>query len=158
MKRKKILFAAIASLALVTGGIIYAADHIDAPSVTNQTTDITDLYAFQGANTNDIVLVANTQGLLTPATTGAAKFDENTLIQFSIDNNNDNIEDLVVQCKYDAASNTMKVYGPIKPSATGAMSKLEGDATASVGITPYGASTPICCNKGRHFGFCRTKR
>ena len=147
MKRKKILFAAIAALALVTGGIIYAADHIDAPSVTNQTTDITDLYAFQGANTNDIVLVANTQGLLTPATTGAVKFDENTLIQFSIDNNNDNIEDLVVQCKYDAASNTMKVYGPVKPSATGAMSKLEGNATASVGVTAYGASTPIVATK-----------
>ncbi len=147
MKRKKIVFLAIAALAVVTGGIIYAADHIDAPSVTNQTTDITDLYAFQGANTNDLVLVANTQGLLTPATTGAAKFDENTLIEFNIDNNGDNIEDLVIQCKYDAASNTMKVYGPIAPSEKGTRSKIEGTATASVGVTPYGASTPIVATK-----------
>ncbi|MEP6926599.1 MAG: DUF4331 family protein, partial [Ginsengibacter sp.] len=96
MKRKKLLFSVIAALTLVTGGIIYASDHIDAPSVTGKSTDITDLYVFQGANTSNLVLVGNTQGLLTPATTGAAKFDENTLIQFSIDNNNDNIEDLVI--------------------------------------------------------------
>ena len=148
MKRKKILFLAIFLLVLVTGGIIYAADHIDAPSITNQTTDITDLYVFQGTNTNDLVFVANTQGLLTPATTGVAKFDENTLIEFNIDNNNDNIEDLVIQCKYDAASNTMKVYGPIAPSQTGTRSKIEGTAvTASVAVTPYGASTPIVATK-----------
>jgi hypothetical protein len=99
MKRKKILFSAIAALTLVTGGIIYASDHIDAPNVVNQTTDITDLYVFQGANTNNLVFVANTQGLLTPATTGAAKFDPNTLIEFNIDVNNDNIEDLVIKYK-----------------------------------------------------------
>ena len=148
MKRKKILFSAIAALALLTGGIIYASDHIDAPSVTNQTTDITDLYVFQGATTSNMVFVANTQGLLTPGTTGAAKFDENTLIQFSIDNNNDNIEDLVIQCKYDAASNTMKIYGPIAPSEKGTRSKIEGNAKASVGITPYGAATPIVATTG----------
>ncbi len=140
MKRKKLLFTAIAALTLVTGGIIYASDHIDAPSVTNQTTDITDLYVFQGANTSNLVFVANTQGLLTPATTGAAKFDPNTLIEFNIDVNNDNIEDLVIQCKYDAASNTMKVYGPVKPTATGLQSKIEGSATASVAVTPYGST------------------
>lgn len=143
MKRKKLLFSAIAALTLVTGGIIYASDHIDAPSVTGKSSDITDLYVFQGANTSNLVFVGNTQGLLTPATTGAAKFDENTLIQFSIDNNNDNIEDLVIQCKYDAASNMMKVYGPIAPSEKGARSKLEGNATASVAVTAYGSSAVI---------------
>jgi hypothetical protein len=143
MKRKKILFAAIAVLTLITGGIIYASDHIDAPNVVNQSTDITDLYVFQGANTNNLVFVGNTQGLLTPATTGAAKFDPNTMIEFNIDVNNDNVEDLVIQCKYDASSNTMKVYGPIKPTITGAQSIIEGNVTASVGVTPYGASSPI---------------
>jgi hypothetical protein len=148
MKRKKLLFSAIAVLALVTGGIIYAADHIDAPSVTGQTTDITDLYVFQGANTSNLVFVANTQGLLTPATTGAAKFDENTLIEFNIDSNNDNIEDLVIQCKYDAASNSMKFYGPIAPSEKGTRSKLEGNAVASVKVTPYGSAPVIATANG----------
>ncbi|MEP6949388.1 MAG: DUF4331 family protein [Ginsengibacter sp.] len=148
MKRKKILFAAIAALTLISGGIIYASDHIDAPEVTNQTTDITDLYVFQGASTSNMVFVANTQGLLTPGTSAAAKFDENTLIQFSIDNNNDNIEDLVIQCKYDAASNTMKVYGPVAPSTKGTQSKIEGSATASVGVTPYGATAIVGTSGG----------
>lgn len=143
MKRKKILFTAMAAATLITGGIIYAADHIDAPSVTGKTTDITDLYVFQGSKAENMVFVANTQGLLTPATTGAAKFDENTLIEFNIDNNNDNIEDLVIQCKYDAATNTMKVYGPVAPSQKGTRSKLEGNITAGTTVTAYGSAPVI---------------
>lgn len=140
MKRKKILIAGIIAAALTTGGIIYAADHIDTPTVTGQASDITDLYVFRGANTANLVLVANTQGLLTPGSTGAAKFDENTVIEFNIDNNGDNVEDLVIQCKYDAASNKMQVYGPIKPSETGTRSKLEGSVTAETTVTPYGGT------------------
>lgn len=143
MKFKKRLLTCLIAAGLISGGIIYASDHIDSPTVTGQSTDITDLYVFQGQNPDNLVFVANTQGLLTPATTGAAKFDENTLMQFSIDNNNDNIEDLVIQCKYNAKTNKMEVYGPIKPSMTGTKSKVEGPLIASVAVTPYGASAPI---------------
>ncbi len=142
MKRKKLLLAVAILSVFITGGILYAADHIDSPSVTGQSTDITDLYAFRAQDPNNLVLVANTQGLLSPGSTGAAKFDENTLIQFNIDNNGDKVEDLVIQCKYDAASNSMVVYGPVAPSTTGLRSKIEGAATASVVVTPYGATTP----------------
>jgi hypothetical protein len=100
MKKKNII--AIAVLAIVfTGGIIWASDHIDAPAVTGQSTDITDLYAFQGANTSNLVFVVNTQGLLAPSVTAAAKFDPNTLIQINIDNTGDNVEDLVIQAIYE---------------------------------------------------------
>jgi hypothetical protein len=143
MKRKKILLFLLAGASIITGGIIYAADHADTPAVTGQASDITDLYVFRGQNTNNLVFVGNTQGLLSPGSTATAKFDENTIIQFSIDNNNDNIEDQVIQCKYDAASNTMLVYGPVAPSETGTRSKLEGSATATVAVTPYGAGAPI---------------
>ena len=140
MKRKKILIAALIAAAVTTGGIIYAADHADTPAVTGQSTDITDLYVFRGANPANLVFVANTQGLLAPGATGAAKFDENTVIEFNIDNNGDNVEDLVIQCKYDAASNKMQIYGPIKPSETGTRSKLEGSVTAETTVTPYGGT------------------
>ena len=63
MKSKKLLLAGIITAAVVTGGIMYAADHIDAPAVTNQTTDVTDLYVFRAADANNLVFVANTQGL-----------------------------------------------------------------------------------------------
>ena len=143
MKRNKILLTALAISALVTGGIIYAADHIDAPAVTNTAADITDLYVFQAQDPNNMVFVANTQGLLSPGAAATTKFDENTLIEFNIDNNNDNVEDLVIQCKYDAASNTMKVYGPVAPSEKGIRSKIEGTVAASVGVTPYGTAAII---------------
>ena len=148
MKRNKILLTALAISGLITGGIIYAADHIDAPAVTNQATDITDLYVFRAEDPSNLVFVANTQGLLSPGATATAKFDENTLIEFNIDNNNDNVEDLVIQCKYDAASGTMKVYGPVSPSEKGTRSKLEGAVTASVGVTAYGSAPVIATQNG----------
>jgi hypothetical protein len=141
MKSKKILWYGLAIVAITTGGIVYAADHIDSPAVTNQTTDITDVYVFRGQDPNNHVFVANTQGLLSPASSAAAQFNENTLIEFNIDNNNDNIEDLVIQGIYSGGK--MKVYGPIKPSETGGRSRIEGAATAEVAITPYGSGTPV---------------
>ena len=140
MKRKKLLLTTLVGALLVTGGIIYAADHIDPPAVTNQPSDITDLYVFRGSDANNLVFVANSQGLLSPTASAAAKFDENTVLEFNIDKNGDNIEDLVIQCKYDAASNKMQVYGPVAPSAAGTKSKLEGSVTADVAVTPYGSA------------------
>jgi hypothetical protein len=137
MKKTKILV--IATAAIVLGGsILWAADHIDAPAVTNQTTDITDIYAFKGADANSRVFVVNTQGLLSPTATAAAKFDANTLIEINIDNNNDNVEDLVIQAIYDGTN--MKFYGPVKPTSTGLKSQLEGAVTGTVGVTAYNAS------------------
>jgi hypothetical protein len=141
MKSKKLLLAGLIAAAIVTGGIIYAADHIDAPAVTNQTTDITDLYVFRASDPNNLVFVANTQGLKTPAQSATASFDANTLIQFNIDTNGDAVEDQVIQAIYDAASNKMQVYGPIAPTETGLRSKLEGSVTADVVVTPYTATT-----------------
>ncbi len=87
-----------------------------------------------------MVFVANSQGLLSPSAAAAARFDENTLLEFNIDNNGDNVEDLLIQCKYDAATNKMLVYGPINPSESGTRSKLEGNVTAEVAVTAYGSS------------------
>lgn len=143
MKRNKLLLSALVAASLITGGIIIAADHVDTPAVTGQPTDITDLYVFRAQDVNNLVFVANTQGLLAPGSTAAAKFDANTVIEFNIDNNADNMEDLVIQCKYDAASNSMQVYGPILPSEKGARSKLEGSVTASAVVTAYGAAPTI---------------
>lgn len=142
MKSKKLLLTGIITAAVVTGGIIFAADHKDAPAVTSQTTDVTDLYVFRAADPNNLVFVANTQGLHTPAETATLKFDPNTLIEFNIDTNGDAKEDLVLQAIYDAGTNKMNVYGPVVPSETGVRSKLEGSVSASVAVTAYGASTP----------------
>jgi hypothetical protein len=145
MTRKKILLSFTAS-ALLAGGLVFAADHIDSPAVTNQATDITDLYVFRGADQNNLVFVANTQGLLAPGATGAAKFDENTLIEFNIDNNNDNVEDLVIQGLY--SDGKMKVFGPVKPSETGNRSKAEGNPSVEVAVTSYGSAAVVASAAG----------
>jgi hypothetical protein len=44
------------SLIAISGLILVAADHVDAPSVTGNAADITDLYTFQGQETNNLVL------------------------------------------------------------------------------------------------------
>lgn len=149
MKTKKILLA-ILGVGIITAGLVFAADHTDAPAVSGKTTDITDLYAFQGSNTSNMVFVVNTQGLLTPATTGTASFDNNTMIEVNIDNNGDNIEDLVVQCVFN--NGVMYVYGPIKPTTTGSKSIVEGAASISVGVTPYGQSA-IVATKNNFMAF-----
>jgi hypothetical protein len=141
MKIRKVLAIGLSTAIVIGAGIAYAADHIDSPNVTNQTTDITDVYVFRGQDVNNLVLVANTQGLLSPGASAMAKFDENTLIEFNIDNNADNVEDLVIQGI--ASGGKMKIYGPIKPSETGNRSRLEGNAIAEVDITAYGAAPVI---------------
>jgi hypothetical protein len=146
MKTKKMLLSAIAVVSITVCSLVYAADHIDAPAVKNQTTDITDIYVFQAQDANNMVFVANTQGLLSPGATGAAKFDPNTLIEFNIDNNGDNVEDLVIQGIYSGGK--MKIYGPVKPSETGNRSRIEGAATAEVAVTPYGSAPTIATGGG----------
>src|ERR1700710_790117 len=114
MKKTKFIIAVAAVLLTLGGGILWASDHADAPAVKGKSTDITDLYVFQGANTNNLCFVGNVQGLLSPAATSTAAFDPNTIIEFKIDNNADNVEDLVIQCVYN--NGKMYIYGPVKPS------------------------------------------
>ena len=62
MKKSKILIGA--AVLTIAGFIAIAADHIDAPAVASGTSDITDIYAFQGEDTDNIVFVANHKVLL----------------------------------------------------------------------------------------------
>lgn len=141
MKKSKIFITAFVCLFVVVGGILIAADHIDAPAVTSKPTDITDVYVFRGQNPDNMVFVANTQGLLSPGATADAQFDEGTMIEFNIDNTGDNVEDLVIQCI--AKNGKMKVYGPAAPKVTGTISYLNvSDFSVQADITKY-AQDPV---------------
>lgn len=141
MKKTKFLIAT-AILGIATF-VAIAADHIDAPAVSGGTSDITDFYAFQGENSSNIVFVANVQGLLSPDATGSASFDENTLIEFNIDTDGDNVEDLVIQAT--ARNGKMYVFGPTTPTTTGLNSTISANSTnqLAVDITPYGQSAIV---------------
>lgn len=149
MKKTKILIGV--AMVAIAGFIGIAADHIDAPAVQGGSSDITDFYAFQGANTSNLVLVANVQGLLSPSATGNAAFDENTLVEFNIDTDGDNIEDLVIQAT--ARDGKMYFFGPTAPTQPGTTSTILTNASAqgSVDITPYGTDAIVASNAGMSF-------
>jgi len=144
--KKKILTGSLAVIALA-GGIIFAADHIDAPAVTgaNSTStgaDITDVYAFQSPTDNSkMVFVMNVQGLMSPAVTSTASFPNNVMYEFNIDNNGDNVEDLVIQALVQ--NGKIRVYGPIAPGTAGTSSTVKTNgAMTETSVTAYGASSP----------------
>ena len=144
--KKKLLLSVLTGAVLV-GGIIYAADHIDAPAVTGPGSvslgnDITDIYAFQSpADNSKMVFVFNVQGLMSPAVSATASFPSNVMYEINIDNTGDNVEDLVIQCLVQ--NGKMRVYGPVAPAATGTTSTVvtSGPVT-EVAVTPYSSATP----------------
>ena len=144
--KSKILIGSLIVIALL-GGVLFAADHIDAPAVTgpgntSPGNDITDVYAFQSpADNSKMVFVLNTQGLLSPAATGAAQFSSNVMYEINIDNTGDNVEDLVLQCLIQ--NGTMRVYGPDAVSTPGiASTVITSGPSTEVSVTAYNASSP----------------
>tara|TARA_R110002049_G_scaffold63_14_gene429 strand:+ start:2670 stop:3326 length:657 start_codon:yes stop_codon:yes gene_type:complete len=144
MKKSKILLGTV--ILGIIGLITVAADHIEAPAAQGTSADITDFYAFQGENTDNIVFVANVQGLLSPSATATTSFDENVLVEFNIDTDGDNIEDLVIQAI--PRDGKMYFFGPIGPSSVGknsnisSMSSIKGE----VAITSYGSDAVVATN------------
>ncbi|PIF62697.1 uncharacterized protein DUF4331 [Flavobacterium sp. 120] len=139
------------SLVAISGLILVAADHIDAPAtMSGDAGDITDVYAFQGQNTSNLVFAVNTQGLLSPNATGAATFKENVMVEINIDNTGDNVEDLVIQAiKRD---DKMYFFGPVAPGTTGTSSTVKTTAaTGNVTISTYGATALTAEQNGMKF-------
>lgn len=148
--KKKILSATLVSAAMICG-ILYAADHIDAPSVTGTGsaslgTDITDVYTFQSpADNSKMVFVINTQGLLSPSSSMTAAFLPNVMCELNIDNTGDNVEDLVIQ--FLIQNGKLRAYGPVAPGTAGTTSivKTNGPVTETT-VTAYGTSPVIGSN------------
>ncbi len=148
MKKTKIVLGL--SLVAISGLVFMAADHADAPAVTGNANDITDVYAFQGQDTNNMVFVINTQGLLTPGASATAMFNENTLIELNIDNNADNVEDLVIQAI--RKGDKMYFFGPVAPGTTGVTSTIKTNAAAgNVEISKYGSAPIFGTSNGMMF-------
>ena len=130
MKKTK-FYAAIGGLGVaILSVFLIAADHVDAPDITGQTTDIADLYAFEGDNPNNTVFIATIQGPLTAGeVTNEAMFDETVLIEFNIDNTGDFVEDLVIQAV--RRGDSMYFFGPAAPAQTGLNSTIQTTAPMS---------------------------
>ncbi|MDY8137375.1 DUF4331 family protein [Aquimarina sp. 2201CG5-10] len=151
MKKTNVI---ILSGLFLIGIVLTAADHLDAPAVRGTTADITDFYAFEGANSDNTVFVANVQSSLAPAG-NSATFDENVLIEINIDNDGDLIEDLIIQAI--PRNDIMYFFGPYQPSATGLNSTIDENTQylGQVAISTGASATTSTANGISYFAGLR---
>ena len=141
------LVAAIGAFSITR--IAVGSDHQDTPEVEfSPRLDINDVFLFPGATEDRVVIAVTTSSPLTPAQTGAARFDPNALYQIKIDNTGDAVEDLVIQFIFDdqaGGGQTVNVIGPIAPTTTGANNRMaQAQATISGQFnTNFGAATAM---------------
>ncbi len=115
MKRTK-LFAGLGALAII-GGVLIAADHIDAPTTAGTTADIADFYGFEPSTGSDnTVFIVDLQSNVLPDL-AYGTFDETILTEINIDTDNDLVEDMVIQAI--PRDGKMYFFGPAAPSSTG---------------------------------------
>lgn len=123
MKKTK-MYLGLSAL-VVAGIVLIAADHIDAPSTTGQTADVTDFFAFEPTEGSDnTVFVVDLQTNVLPDL-AYGEFDENVLTEINIDTNNDLVEDLVIQAI--PRDGRMYFFGPVAPAQTGLNSTVMTD-------------------------------
>ena len=95
MNRTK-LSLGIAVLA-VAGGLLVAADHLDAPSSGGTTADIADFFAFEPTEGSDFTtFVVDLQSSVLPEL-AYGTFDEDVLTEINVDTDGDLVEDFVIQ-------------------------------------------------------------
>lgn len=125
--------ACVAAGVALVARVSSASDHQDTPEVElKQLNDINDVYAFPGASPDRIVLALTTASPVTPAQSPTIGFDPNQLYQIRIDNTGDAVEDLVLQFQFIGSGPQQQVamYGPVAPSATGAVTtRVSGSPT-----------------------------
>src|SRR5690554_3419291 len=134
MKKSRI-FTLVSSLGImVLAVVLMSGDHNDGPSVSGTTSDIADFYAFQAPDPNNLVLVMNTQGLIPSGTpTDQASFDEDVLMEFNIDVDNDLKEDLLIQAI--KRGDSMHFFGPFSTTESSLISTIKTDIKHSVKIS-----------------------
>lgn len=129
------LFASISSVGLIFLAILLmSGDHNDAPSLAGTSADIADFYAFQAPNPNNLVLVLNVQGKIPVGTpTDKAEFDEDVLMEFNIDLDNDLKQDVLIQAI--KRGDSMVFFGPFQTSETGLESIINTEFMHKVKIS-----------------------
>lgn len=94
-----VLAAAVVALACLSG-VGRAADHHDAPSITEDPrADLADLFTFVNPITGNVVMAMTVNPFSVPGEIGIG-FSSNVLYRFNIDNNNDLQPDLVIDGRF----------------------------------------------------------
>ena len=118
MRKLRALSAACIAAFLVTGPTGHASSHREAPiTALDHKADITDFYAFRsydGAANPKVTLILCVDPFIDPANgPNWAPFDPDILYEIKIDNNNDAVEDITFQFRFNTEQrlpNLFQVY------------------------------------------------
>jgi hypothetical protein len=161
---KRFVGTSAAVAAIVTAGALYMApaargsDHQDSNAmIARPSADLTDVYMFPSRNAqtpNNVVLAMDTHPLIPHGMGTATFFDPAVMYQFKIVHSaakytpgaaNNTPEDTVIQFSVSGSDSnqTLKMYGPSKPSETGRNSMF---VNSPVSITAIKYNTPTTLN------------
>ena len=131
-KRSKWLLGAgavaISALCLGSTRLAVGSDHADTfESAGRPGIDLSDLHIFPGQDANNIVFSMSVHPLIPAGQSAKFSFDPNVLYQFKIDTTGDNVEDLVIQARFQGTGANQKVFiaGPVKPSRVGTVTQFQ---------------------------------
>ena len=106
---------------------VQGSDHADtAENVSRPGTDLTDLYIFPSpTNSANVVFAMDVRPLIGAGRARGVGFDPGVLYQFKIDTNADQVEDLVMQARFEGTGERQRVLfsGPVRPAVTGVTSR-----------------------------------
>ncbi len=129
MRLKNLAAAGTALVVLTLGAAPFftsAADHLDAPIVkNNHALDITDIYAFDGANSKNTVLVVDVAPLV--GVISGTSFSTSGSYRMNLDTNGDFVADTVYTTTFSAGNRDHKQAVTLKRNGTTIASGYTGN-------------------------------
>src|SRR6202049_2724285 len=104
MKTIKAVVAFALAICLLVPPGMYASSHREAPiTALDRTADVTDWYAFVSYdNPNNVTFILNVDPLLEPANgPNYFPFDPSVLYEMHVDNNQDGLDDITFQFRFN---------------------------------------------------------
>jgi hypothetical protein len=130
MRVKNLAAAGTALIVLTLGAAPFlasAADHLDAPIVkNNHALDITDIYAFDGANSRNTVLVLDVAPLA--GVLSGTQFSTSGSYRMNLDTNGDYVADTVYTTTFSAGGRDHKQAVTVKRNGTTIAAGYTGNA------------------------------
>jgi hypothetical protein len=129
-----------AATAVLTAGaaplLVGAADHLESPNAkANHALDITDIYAFDAANSRKTVLVMNVNPLA--GVVSGTKFATSGTYRFNIDRNGDEVADDVYTVTFGSKRSNGKQPLTLKKDGTTVLVGTTGNANIGGGAKIY---------------------
>jgi hypothetical protein len=113
MKKLKSIVALAMSMVMLAPASLFASSHREAPiTALDRSADVTDWYAFVSYdNPNNVTFILNVDPLLEPANgPNYFPFDPNVLYEMHVDNNQDGLDDITFQFRFNTQIGQPNLY------------------------------------------------